>query len=618
MRQFLFEPDAPTAASVPERADVAEQYRWNLADLYPSVEAWKAQKDAAAAEIQEVAAFKGRLTESAITLATALRRYFDLAKTFNHLYSFAHQSADEDVRLAERQGLVQEIQALNTIFGEQTAFIAPELTAAAPDALNAYLEQTPELEEFRMFLKEIERNRPHTLTEPEEKLLAGVGDIIGAVEQVFTIFENAEFPFPSVTLSTGEAVTLTASNYLKHRVSSVPQDRQLVMSRFFETFGAFKNTFGANLVAKLKSDFFYAKSRKHASCLHAALHHDNIPVSVYENLIAQIRRSLPTLHRFLGLKRRMLKLETLHYYDLYAPLVNDVDLEYSVEQAQEIILTALQPLGTAYIERLRHGLNSRWIDYMPTAGKRSGAYSNGAAYDAHPYILMNWNDNYDSLGTLAHEIGHTMHSDLTNHAQPFANANYSIFVAEIASTFNEQLVDHYLMQQIQDPNVKLYLLGHYLEGFRGTIFRQVQFAEFEWEIHKKIEAGEALTGESLSELYWEITKAYYGHEQGVCVVDPYVAHEWAFIPHFYYNFYVFQYATSLIYSTALSEKTLRGEPGAVEKYLHMLQSGCANYPMDLIRDTGIEPLSSEAFDLAMQRIERMIDQIEALIASPHS
>ncbi len=611
MRRFLFEPDSHTSASVPERADVPEQYRWNLADLYPSVEAWKTQKDAAAAQINDVAAFEGRLTESPAVLTAALRQLFALSKTLNHLFTYAHQSADEDVRVAERQGWMQEIQSLNTIFGEQTAFIAPELTAAPPELLTSYLEQTPELEEFRMFLKEIERNRPHTLSEPEEKLLAGVGDITGAVEQVFTIFENAEFPFPSVTLSTGEAVTLTAANYLKHRASSVPQDRQLVMSRFFETFGAFKNTFGANLVAKLKSDFFYAKSRKHASCLQAALHHDNIPVSVYENLIAQIRRSLPTLHRFLDLKRRMLGLETLHYHDLYAPLVNDVNLEYSVEAAQETILTALQPLGNAYIERLRHGLNNRWIDYMATAGKRSGAYSNGAAYDAHPYILMNWNGKYDSLSTLAHEIGHTMHSDLTNHAQPFANANYSIFVAEIASTFNEQLVDHYLMEQIQDANTQLYLLGHYLEGFRGTIFRQVQFAEFEWEIHKKIEAGEALTGESLSELYWEITKAYYGHDQGVCVVDPYVAYEWAFIPHFYYNFYVFQYATSLIYSTALGEKTLRGEAGAVEKYLRMLQSGCSDYPIDLIRATGIEPLSSEAFDLAMQRIEGMMDQIES-------
>lgn len=614
MRRMFIEPDAGASAAILERSAVPERYRWNLDDLYPSAQAWKAAKDAAAAQIDAIVGDKGRLTASAEQLAAALTRYFDAAKTLSQLSSYAQQFSDEDARIAERQGMMQEMQHLVTVFKENTAFIVPELTAAPPELLEAYLEQTPALEDVRMFLQEIQRNRAHTLSEPEEKLLAGVGDLTGAIQQVFSIFENAEFPFPTVTLSTGETITLTASNYVKHRASPAREDRRTVMHAFFETFGKYKNTFGANLVAKLKSDFFYAKSRKHPSCLHAALHSDNIPVSVYENLIQQIRRSLPTLRRFLGLKRKLLGLDALHYYDLYAALVKDVDLRYTVEDAQERMLAALQPLGSDYAARLRFGLDHRWIDYMPTAGKRSGAYSNGGAYDAHPYILMNWNDDYNSLGTLAHEIGHTMHSDLSNRAQPFAKADYSIFVAEIASTFNENLVDHYLIEQVTEREQKLYLLGHQLEGFRGTIFRQVQFAEFEWEIHKKIEAGESLTGESLSEMYLALTRAYYGHDQGVCVVDDPIAYEWAFIPHFYYNFYVFQYATSLIYSTALCEKVLRGEAGSVEKYLRLLRSGGSNYPIDLVRESGLEPLSSEAFELTMQRIEHIMDDIELLAA----
>ena len=365
-------------------------------------------------------------------------------------------------------------------------------------------------------------------------------------------------------------------------------------------------------MANLKSDHFYAKNRKYASCLEASLTGDNIPVSVYENLITQIHNSLPTLHRFLDLKRRMLGLDELHYYDLYASIAKDVELKYTIEEGQKLILKSLKPLGEAYCDRLRDGFDNRWIDYMPTPGKRSGAYSNGAAYDEHPYILMNWNGNYDSLSTLTHEIGHTMHSDFSNNSQPFAKADYSIFVAEIASTFNENLLHDHLIASAETNDAKLFLLGHYLESLRGTIFRQVQFAEFEWEIHKKIEAGEALSGESLSALYADLTKRYYGHEQNICLLDDYVRYEWAFIPHFYYNFYVFQYATSLIYSTALAEKVQRQEEGAVDRYLALLKSGASDYPIELIREAGIDPLSSEAFELTMQRMNRTIDQIEEL------
>ena len=609
---LFFSTSTESATEIAERKDTPQQYRWKLDDLYPSVKDWKTHKDNIATRIDDIVAYKGKLAKSADTLFAALTTYFDVVKDFYQLHTYAHQLYDEDLRVAAHQELLQETQYLETVFGEKVAFIVPELTYTEPDTITAYLAEKPALEEFRMFLENIQRKRVHTLSEPEEKLLASVSDVTGSTHNVYSIFSNAEFPYPDVTLSTGETVTLTSANYSKHRSSSVHEDRQVVMKEFFEAHGTFKNTFGANLVANLKSDYFYAKNRKYASCLEASLDKNNIPVSVYENLITQIHNNLPTLHRFLDLKRRMLDLDMLHYYDLYASIVKEVDLQYTIEEGEELVLASLQPLGSEYMNRLRYGLEHRWIDYMPTAGKRSGAYSNGAAYDVHPYILMNWNGNYTSLSTLTHEIGHTMHSDYSNRSQPFAKADYSIFVAEIASTFNEHLLNDYLIAHTDNEDEKLFLLGHYVEGLRGTVFRQTQFAEFEWGIHKKIEAGEPLTGESFSSLYFDLTKTYYGHNQGVCTLDPEIQYEWAFIPHFYYNFYVFQYATSLIYATAFAEKVLQKDAQAVEKYLNLLRSGASNYPIELIREAGIDPLSSEAFELTMQRMNSIIDQIEEI------
>ena len=613
MKMNVFAEETTSESSLTERGAVALEHRWNLEELYPSVDAWKTHKIQVASRLEDIVAYKGRLAESAESLLAALRINFEVVKAFNQLHTYAAQWHDEDLRRSEPQELLQEVQYLETQFGEETAFFVPELTYADPAVLTAYLNETSELEEFRMFLEDIQRKRAHTLSEPEEKLLASVGDVTGASEHVFSIFHNAEFPYPDVTLSTGESLTLTGPNFTKHRTTQVREDRQMLFDEFFGAHAQFKNTFGANLLTNLKADYFYAKNRAYGSCLEAALDDDNIPTSVYENLITQIHKNLPSLHRFLDLQRRMLGLDRMHYYDLYASIVKDVELEYTIEDGQQVIIEALQPLGSDYIETLRHAFDSRWVDYMPTSGKRSGAYSNGAAYDVHPYILMNWNGNYDSLSTLAHELGHTLHSHLSNQSQPFATADYSIFVAEIASTLNENLLNDYLIAKTDDNDVKLFLLGHYLEGLRGTIFRQVQFAEFEWSIHKTVEAGEALTGESLSRMYWDLTKTYYGHDAGVCVVDDSIQYEWSYIPHFYYNFYVFQYATSLIYATALSEKIQRQEAGAVEKYLSMLKSGGSKYPIDQVREAGIDPLASEAFELTMQRMNRVIDQIEELV-----
>ena len=475
---FLLDTSIKSSSEEIERKEVPEQYRWNLQELYATIEDWKNHKNEIVTGIEEIVRYKGHLLDDAETLLAALKVYFGVTKDFYKLYSYASHLYDEDLRIAEHQELTQEVQYLSTVFGEKTAFILPELTRAEPETLPHYLQEKPGLEEFRMFLDDIQRKRAHTLSESEEKLLASVAEVTEAPGNVYSIFNNAEMPFPEVSLSTGETVKLTAPNYTKHRASPIREDRELVMKRFFEKYGIFKNTLGANLVANLKSDYFYAKNRKYTSCLEASLDRDNVPVSVYENLITQIHKSLPTLHRFLDLKRRMLGVETLHYYDLYASIVKEVDLQYTIEDGQYRILESLEPLGQEYTKQLRYGLEHRWIDYMPTPGKRSGAYSNGAAYEVHPYILMNWNGNYESLRTLTHEIGHTMHSFFSNTTQPFAKADYSIFVAEIASTFNENLLNEYLIARTDSGDEKLFLLGHYLEGVRGTIFRQVMFAEF--------------------------------------------------------------------------------------------------------------------------------------------
>jgi oligoendopeptidase F len=426
-------------------------------------------------------------------------------------------------------------------------------------------------------------------------------------------FNNAEMPNPVLELSDGKKVELTAPIFGKYRTTPNRTDRMNLFKIWFGNYGKFQNTLAANLTGNAKGHFFYAKARKYSSSLEAALDANNIPVSVYENLIKQIHKALPTLHRFLRLKKKMLHLDTLHYYDLYMPLTQHFDRKYTIEEAQNIILHALKPMGGEYLTGLNKAFTERWIDYIPTKGKRSGAYSNGSAYDVHPYILMNWTDDYNSLSTLAHELGHTMHSYFSNKYQKFQNSDYSIFVAEIASTFNENMLNKYLIDRSKSKEEKLFLLSNYLERMRTTIFRQTLFAEFEWELHKMIERGEPVTGEKLSQLYLKLTREYYGHDQGYCVVDPYIAYEWAYIPHFYYNFYVYQYATSQIYSTAFAQKVFTEEKSAVDNYFKILKGGGSQYPIDLIREAGIDPLSSEAFDLTMQRMNEVMDEIEKLI-----
>ena len=431
---------------------------------------------------------------------------------------------------------------------------------------------------------------------------------------VYGIFSNADFPYPSVVLSDGKTVKLDKAAFSLYRASPSREDRQKVMSAFFNALGAYRGTIGSMMNSSVQADVFYARTRHYNTAQEASLDGPNIPTSVYSRLVDGVNRNLPAFHRYLKLRKRMMGLTDLHYYDLYAPLVASVNTQYPVDAAERNILEALTPLGPEYAAGAKRAFSERWIDMYPTEGKTSGAYSSGDAYDVHPYMLLNYNGKYDDMSTLAHELGHTMHSYFSNKTQPYPLASYPIFVAEVASTFNEALLIDHMLKTIKDDDTRLSLLGNYLESIKGTVFRQTQLAEFELRMHEMVERGEPLTGDALSKLYFDIVRRYYGHDQGICIVDDYVAHEWAFIPHFYSDYYVFQYATSFTASSALSEKVLAGQPGATERYLKFISSGKSKYPIDLLKDAGIDMTSDEPLELTVKKMNSVMDEMETLLA----
>jgi len=599
----------------PERKDVPDNYRWNLSEIYPSIEAWQADVDMLKTKVEKLAGFKGTLSSSSASLYNALKTGNELIKTLSKAWTYASNLSNENLNISENQAMMQQMGALGTKFGEVTSYVEPEILQIPKEKIDNFFKEKPELaKEFDMYIDNIQRLRAHTLTEAEETILASFGLISDVQGDVYDIFTNAEKPFPKVTLSTGEEIELTPASYTRYRTLENREDRAKVFDAFFNGYGKFKNTLGANFGGKVKKDWVYAKDRKYESSLEAALNSDNLPVSVYTTLIEQVNKNLPTLHRALDLKKRMLGVDELHYYDLYVPIVQKIDMSFTIDQGQKVILDALKPLGEEYVSVLQKSYDERWIDYIPTVGKRSGAYSTGGAYDVHPYILMNWTDDYESVSTLGHELGHTMHSYFSNKTQPFSKADYATFVAEIASTVNETLLNNYMVKNSKSDEEKLYLLGSYLELLRTTIFRQTSFAEFEWEIHKKVEAGEPITGEDMNAIYFDIVKRYYGNDMGHCVVDDYIQYEWTYIPHFLgYNFYVFQYSTSIIYGTALVEKmTEQGQP-AVDAYYNILKGGGSKYPTELIQDTGIDPMSPEPVALTMKKMNKVMDQMEEIL-----
>jgi len=603
------------AAQERDRAKIADAHKWNLADIYPSEAGWRAQKEKITAELPRMRDFQGKLGSSAATLATALETMTGLDKELSRLYVYASMLSDQDTRVAGPQGMQQEMQQIYANFGAQASYIEPELLKLGMETLERFIGSEPRLKTYAFYLRDIVRREAHTLTDAEEKILADAAPLAGSASNIYTILSNADFPYPTIAVSGGRMVKVDQAGYGELRTSANRDDRKAAMSAFFTALGSFGRTFGTTMNSSVQKALFYSRSRKYPSNLEASLNGPNIPVSVYTRLVDGVNRHLPTFHRYLKLRKRMMGLtDDLHYYDLYAPLVASVDLRYSPEQAQQHVVAAMAPLGSDYTGVLQRAFRERWLDWYPSEGKVSGAYSNGGAYDVHPYMLLNYLGQYNDVSTLAHELGHTMHSYYSNKTQPYATAGYPTFVAEVASTFNEALLIDYMLKQIKDTPTRLSLLGNYLEGIKSTVFRQTQFAEFELRMHEMGQKGEPITGDALARLYLDITRRYYGHDQKVTIVDDYIAHEWSYIPHFYRDFYVFQYATSFTAAEALSAKVLSGDQAATRRYLTFLGSGGSSYPIDLLKDAGVDMTTDEPLDLTIRKMNEVMDQMEKLLA----
>jgi oligoendopeptidase F len=599
-----------------DRAKVPDKYKWNLADIYPGDAAWRKQKDAIVAELPKLRAYQGKLASSSQTLADALTAMSRVDKELSRLYVYASMAADQDTRVSEAQGMQQEMQQIYARFGAEVSYVEPEILKAGSATVEKFIGAEPKLKDYAFYLRDISRRAAHTLTDAEEKILADAAPLAGSASNIYGILANADFPYPTVALSDGRMVKVDQAGYGELRTSANRDDRKAAMSSFFGALGGFSRTFGTTMNSSVQKALFYARSRKYASNLEATLDGPNIPVSVYMRLVDGVNRHLPTFHRYLRLRKRMMGIkDDLHYYDLYAPLVASVDLRYNPEEAQKHVIAAMAPLGSDYQNVLQRAFGDRWLDWYPTEGKRSGAYSNGGAYDVHPYMLLNYLGQYNDVSTLAHELGHTMHSYYSNKTQPFSMANYPTFVAEVASTFNEALLIDHMLKQIKDTPTRLSLLGNYLEGIKATVFRQTQFAEFELRMHEMGQKGEPITGDALAKLYLDITKKYYGHDQKVAIVDDYIAHEWSFIPHFYRDFYVFQYATSFTAAEALSAKVLAGDQAATKRYLTFLSSGGSRYPIDLLKDAGVDMTTDEPLDLTIKKMNAVMDDMEKLLAA---
>ncbi|MGK2859104.1 MAG: oligoendopeptidase F [Thermoanaerobaculia bacterium] len=596
-----------------DRSKIADTYKWKLSDIYASDDAWRAEKDKFAKKIPSLAAYQGTLGQSPAKMLEAAEAITAAQKELYRLYVYASMNADTDTRDAKYEGMRQEMNTLATGFSAATSWMQPEVLALGKEKVDGFLKAEPKLEIYRITLNDIVRRKEHTGTPGEEKIIADAGLATGGAGSARNIFANADFPYPSAKLADGTEVTLNQSAFGVHRASANRADRQLVFEVFFGEIGRYKGTFGALLNAQVQNDLFYMKAQKYGTTLEAASDGPNIPTAVYSALLDGVNKNLDSFHRYLKLRARMLGVEQLHYYDLYAPLVGSVNDKYPIEVARKHITASMAPLGADYVAVVDKALDERWIDLYPTEGKRSGAYSNGGAYDVHPFMLLNYNDKYDDMSTLTHELGHTMQSYYSNKTQPFVNAGYPTFVAEVASTFNEALLVDYMLKNVKDRDTKLVILGNYLEGIKGTVFRQTQFAEFELRMHEMAEKGQPLTGDALDKLYLDIVRKYYGHDKGVCVVDDVIQHEWAYIPHFYRGYYVYQYATSFTASAALSEKVLAGDKAATKRYRDFLAAGGSKYPIELLKDAGVDMTTSEPLDFTVKKMNRVMDEMEKLL-----
>ncbi|NMA61202.1 MAG: oligoendopeptidase F [Firmicutes bacterium] len=594
-------------SQLPERHEIPSELKWKLEDIYSSNELWEQDLAKARDSKGRILALQGTIT-SGEALLKALQVRDEISQLMDGLFVYARMRKDENNADPLYQGYADQAQSVAVGLRSAMAFLEPEILSLEPQQVLGWVDQIPELELYRHYLENILRMKAHTLPAEQEQLLAAAGELAQIPGNIFTMFNNADLEFPQVKNDAGEMVELTHGRYIQLLESQKQEVRKGAFEAMYETYSSWKNTLGATYVGAVKKELYFAKARKYDSSLEAALDQDNIKPEVYMNLIDSIHDHLHLLHRYVGLRKKLLGLDELHMYDLYVPMVGDEHMEIPREEAITMVQAGLHPLGEQYLTDLSRSFEDGWIDWLENRGKTSGAYSWGT-YGVHPYVLMNYQDNLDNVFTLAHELGHAMHTFYSNQNQEYVNSQYTIFVAEVASTLNESLLMDDLLKKTQDPKKRAYLLNHYLEQFRGTVFRQTMFAEFEMIVHGKVGQGESVTAEQLSEIYYDLNKKYFGEE---IVVDQLIAMEWARIPHFYRPFYVYKYATGFSAAVSLAQQILEeGEP-AVERYLGFLSGGGSDYPLNLLMGAGVDMSKPEPIIQAMDVFEELLNELEEL------
>jgi len=592
------------------RADVPVDDTWDLGAIYADQQAWEQDLERIRTDLPRLTAFQGTLAHGAATLLAALRLEEEIGERLTRAYSWAGLKKDEDNANTEALANHDRAVRLSVDAGQASAFLEPEILGLPDGAVERYLSENADLERYRHVLENLLRLREHVLSAEMEQLLAGAGEIAMGPNSIFTMLNNADITHGVIRDENGDEVPLTKGNYLRFMENRSRDVRRAAFEGMHAPYLAHRNTLAATYSTAVKTDAYFARVHKYPSALEATLHPNNIPVAVYDNLVGTVNRHLPILHRYIALRKRALGLDRLGVHDLYVPIVPEVDDEYTFDQGVETTLRGLGPLGERYRSELAAGLDSRWVDVYENRGKTSGAYSWGV-HGVHPFILMNWSGRLDDVFTLAHEVGHAMHSWYTSATQPFTYGRYTLFVAEVASTVNELLLTDAMRRETGDRNIEMYLINHALEDFRGTLFRQTMFAEFERWSHEQVESGEALTPDALSEHYRDLCSRYYGPDVDV---DDFVAVEWARIPHFYRAFYVYQYATGISAAAALAKALVdEGEP-ARDRYLRFLSSGSSKFSLDLLRDAGVDMETPRPIEDALATFESLLAQLEALMA----
>ena len=592
---------------------IDEKYIWDLTDLYADLNSWDSARLEVAKKIQQLPKLQGSLGDSAQSLMQASDQISNVYKEAVRVYIYANLNADVDTRNAENEERSQLARNLFTDLGAAVSWYNPELLALEKEKIEKFLIQEPQLSKHAFSIGDSLRRAPHILSEDLETILAKTSQLTSAPNSIYSILANANLPWPEVTLSDGKKLRLSQAGYTAGRQAPLRKDRKMVFDTFWSVWKDYEATLGAIMNSQVQGLVFRTQARNYQSSLGRALFDDNMPPEVYSTLVAEVNQALPTLHRYFKLRKRMLGIEDeMRYYDIYPPLV-DLDKTYSIEDSISITRRALKPLGAEYMAAYDRGVKGRWMHVYPSPGKRSGAYMSGGAYDVHPYVLLNHNDDYESASTFAHEYGHAVHSLLSNANQPWETAGYSTFIAETASIMNEMLLQDLVISEAKTAEEKLFYLGIGLEALRGTFFRQAMFAEFELKINEEVEAGNVLTGAKLTKIYLELLKRYHGHDLGIVNIDDLYGIEWAYIPHFYYDFYVFQYSTSIAAASDLARKINSGDQQAQQKFISMLKAGGSDYPYQLMKNAGIDMATAAPYRALVERMNNIMDKMESIL-----